>query len=103
MNIINLDKYSLKLKLLIQNLAIVGFISFIIILFFPRTQESIALERSRDYLQTFRHTTSITVQDAVEFLDKESCDLQLEQLNNIVAIDFIAVYTNKKRVIYNTQ
>ena len=96
MNILNPERYSLKRKLLFQNLIIVVFISIIIIWFFPRTQESIALERSREYLKTFRHTTSITVQDAVEFLDKESCDLQLEQLYNISALDFIALYTNQK-------
>lgn len=96
MYIINLDKYSFKQKLLFQNLVVVLFISIIIFLFFPRTQESIALDRSIDYLETFRHTTSITIHDPIEFLDKGSADIQLEQLNHVEAMDFIAVYSEKK-------
>ena len=93
MRYFNLDRFQLKHKLLIQNLTVVSFISLVIILFFPRTQNAIALDRSKDYLKTFRHTTSITVQDAVEFLDKESCDLLLDHLSNITTIDFIALFT----------
>jgi methyl-accepting chemotaxis protein len=77
-------------------LLIVGFIAVFIILFFPQAQYDIAYSKAKDQLSVFLKSTIISIFDVIQFLDKESADIVLNQLNDVPNIDFITIYLPNK-------